>query len=255
MKWSQGWKQKLLDMRELRSKTPPGSLPIYCSTGHSDQQNDARQSAWQHMRAPGTLRVIGGGCVLASPWTSKLTRSRAQPPLRPREELKRQSWHWVPAPMDKEHRQPQAGSGLRQKSITSTLSVFQQCLYHRHSGPGNLLVSSSHCKTELARDQQRWQESGLEWKPLDVLYLRSLYRIKKKCNFQITRINIWAIINAKYLVFKYLTVMLIILLNHKTSFKEYMIYTSLKKYVQESLIWSSLYSMTFHHKQSFTIIL
>ena len=29
--------------------------------------------------------------------------------------------------------------------------------------------------------------------------------------------------------------MLIILLNHKTSFKEYMIYTSLKKYVQASL--------------------
>ena len=52
MKWSQGWKQKLLDMRELRSKTPPGSLPMYSSTGHSDQQNDARQRAWQHMRAP-----------------------------------------------------------------------------------------------------------------------------------------------------------------------------------------------------------
>lgn len=29
--------------------------------------------------------------------------------------------------------------------------------------------------------------------------------------------------------------MLIILLNHKTSFKEYVIYTSVKKYVYESL--------------------
>ena len=174
MKWSQGWKQKLLDMRELRSKTPPGSLPMYSSTGHSDQQNDARQRAWQHMRAPGTLRVTGGGRVLTSPWRSRLTCSGAQPPLRPREELERQSWHWVPAPVDVEHGQPQAGSGLGQKSVASTLSVFQQCLYHRRSGPGNLLVSSSCCKTELARDQRRWQESGLEWKPLDVLYLISL---------------------------------------------------------------------------------
>lgn len=161
-------------MKELRSKTPPGSLPIYSSTGHSDQQNDARQRAWRHTQAPGTLRVTGGGRVLASLWTSRLTCHQAQAPLRPREELEGQSWHWVPAPMDVEHGQPQAGSGLRQKSVTSTLSVFQQCLYHRLSGPGNLLVSSSHCKTELAWDQRRWQESRLEWKPLDMLHLISL---------------------------------------------------------------------------------
>lgn len=126
----------------------------------------------------GPSRVTGGGRVLASPWTSRLTCRWAQAPLRPREELEGQSWHWVPAPVDMEHGQPQAGSGLRQKSVTFTPSVFQQCLYHRLSGPGNLLVSSSHCKTELARDQRRWQESGLEWKPLDMLHLISLWNKK-----------------------------------------------------------------------------
>lgn len=47
-------------MREPRSKTLLGSLPIYSSTGHSNQQNDARQRAWRHTRAPGTLKSNWG---------------------------------------------------------------------------------------------------------------------------------------------------------------------------------------------------
>lgn len=68
----------------------------------------------------------------------------------------------VPAPVDMEHGQPQAGSDLGQKSVTFTPSVFNNAYTTQTQGQETYWFHPLTVKLSLPEIKGRWQESGLE---------------------------------------------------------------------------------------------
>ena len=140
MRWSQGWKEKLLDMRELWSRILPGPLPVYGSTGHSPNQDDTRQKALWHTRAPWTLSDWGRTAF--SPLQGRGWQAAGLgAPLRHR---KHEAQAWLTLSTPATHRRGPRGARRRIRIQTKVPHIYTGhlstmiTLNHRLSEPGNL---------------------------------------------------------------------------------------------------------------------
>ena len=234
----------------LEGKTPRHERIVKQNTSRTSSRirfyRTLPQSGWHQTESTMTHtsslnpQWLGADCVLATPG-ERLTGSRPRGPTQAQEargagltdtQHTSNPQTWAPGSPAQDQDSDKSPSYLHGASFDNDY-IKSQALRARKPDWFHPLTEQMNDGGELTCPRSwRGQASGLEWKPPDILRLiPTPYRILKMqlpYHKYDLRINIFIyfynkyVISAKYLVFRYLTVMLITLLNHETSFKNHM---------------------------------